>query len=452
MQRGLHSAAALLLAALLAQATAGMAQTQQPTGPQLVEARQEIQAELAAAIADGNLTPMKQYKILLHAKEKLPLEDVEGLERTMVRLSAANRSGHAMATAPTVSLLATRSDVGGDVPPAEGTLQYDAPGGASMSDQPGGFVPVESADEVVMQTFGDNIRFANCEAGLLGGDGSYRENMESVWEQVWHNASFFTGVDAFKGPTDLFVPNGNFGVDFGVNLGIPLSRQLGIGVQAGASAVMSDFQGTVQADDFSTPTSEIRQQTFFTLGLFQRIPLHDVVFCWGFAHDWLYDDYYSQLDFAQWRVKLGVQWNPCNEIGLWAAMPDHGATTTISESSGGPTADIHYRSLAQGNLYWQHIWSNAATTTTWVGISQEPGNFIFGADARLPITQRMSLIGNFTYIMPRGNGIDGQADELWNVCLGIEFVPGGSNHCPPYRFSPLMPVADNGSLAVRVLP
>ena len=139
-----------------------------------------------------------------------------------------------------------------------------------------------------------------------------------------------TGVDAFKGPIDLFVPNGNFGFDFGFNLGIPLAKELGIGVQAGGRGPCSlIFQGTAQADDFSTPTSEIRQQTFYTIGLFQRLQVRDCIFSWGFTHDWLFDDYYTEMNFAQWRVKLGVQWNPWNELGIWAAMPDHGATATV---------------------------------------------------------------------------------------------------------------------------
>jgi hypothetical protein len=377
----------------------------------------------------------------------------------MVRLSALGRAAQAQGSAlPAGASAANSVSAGGPAlagftAPAGSSPQYDATGPWRMPDQPGGQpplgpmpgepipagpVPQQSAGEIVIRTFGDNIVFANCEAGLLGGDGSFRDNIESVWEQTYQNASFSMGVDAFKGPIDLFVPNGNFGLDFGVNLGIPLAKQLGIGIQAGASAVLSDLQGTVQADDFSTPTSEIRQQTFFTLGLFQRIVVRDCIFSWGFAHDWLFDDYYSEMNFAQWRVKLGVQWNPWNELGIWAAMPDHGATATITEYPGGPTATFDYRSMAQGNLYWRHVWTNAATTTAWIGVAQEPGDFIFGADAHLPLTERLSLVGNFTYIMPRA--------------IGIEFVPGGSVHCPPYRFSPLMPVADNGSLAVRVLP
>ena len=253
MQRRLHFAAAWLLALLLAQAIGGLAQAQQVTGAKLVVARQEIQAELATALADGDLTPMKQYKILLHAKEILPPEDVQGLERTMVRLSSLGRAVQAQGSAAPAAAIAgatAAKGVTGSGPalagytaPVGSPFQYEEVGPGPMSDRPGGLPSLEampggtvhqqSAGELVMQTFGDNIVFANCEAGLLGGDGCLQDNLQSVWEQTYKNASLFTGVDAFKGPIDLFVPNGNFGVDFGFNLGIPLAKELGIGVQAG---------------------------------------------------------------------------------------------------------------------------------------------------------------------------------------------------------------------------
>ena len=113
--------------------------------------------------------------------------------------------------------------------------------------------------------------FNDYEAGLLGGEGSLKDNLQSVWHQTWSNASFFTAVDAFKGPIDLLVPNGNFGVDFGFNVGIPLSYQWGIGVQAGMNATVTDWQGSFSAEGITdTPTSEVRSQMFTTLGLFQR--------------------------------------------------------------------------------------------------------------------------------------------------------------------------------------
>jgi hypothetical protein len=459
MQRCLHLAAAAILAAFLANAIPGVACAQQIDGRKLVVARQRIRQELAEALANGGLTPLKQYNILLHAKETLPPEDVEGLEQTLLRLSALNRAnGPATPTigAPIPSpgyQPATQAPNGqatltGYTAPADGTLRYDDPGatvtgGPIREDQPG---------EVAMEGWDDNAVFDGHEAGLLGGEDSFRENMKSVWSQTWRNMSLFSTIEAFKGPEDLIVPNGNFGMRFGGNAGIPLAAQYGVGIQLGASEELTDFNGAFSSTGIlDTPTSDVRQQTFVTVGLFQRLELHDHVIMWGFTHDWLNDDYYTTLHFAQWRVKLGVEVNPCNELGIWAAMPDHGDSAPISLGQGQPFTTLDYRTLAQGSLYWKHTWYNMATTTTWVGLAQEPGIVVIGSDARLPIAKRLNLIGSFNAILPRATGSNGQFDELWNVSLGIELVPGGVRHCPEYRFSPVLPVADNGNMAVRVL-
>ncbi len=528
MQRRLHFGTAALLAALLATTLASASSAQEIDGRKLVAARQKIRAELVEALSDGNLTRMKQYQILLHAKECLPPEDVQGLQRTLDRLAAnnANTTGKpAGSIAQALGPFGTpangaaakvdstnRATLAAYAVPTDSTLKYDEPIATSRLDasagtltadaissgtasagaisggtlagetisggtvsggavpgamMPAGMIPgnpfvdeassAEAPDATATSHCEDDVIFADIGAGLLGGPGSLKDNMSSVWEQTWSHTSFFSAVEAFKGPADLGVLSsgqgmltGNFGMGFGMNAGIPLAAQYGIGVQAGISTTLTDFQGTFSADDVNTPTDECRSQTFTTIGLFQRLPMHGTIVSWGFTHDWLDDQYYTDLHFAQWRVKLGVEWNPCNEMGLWAAMPDHGATTTLT--AGEAFADIHFRPLAQGNLYWRHTWCNAATTTTWVGIAQEPGDFVFGADARFPLTQRLALVSDFTYIMPRDNGVVGQTEEMWNVSFGLEFVPGGARHGgAPYRFAPLMPVADNGTMAIRTL-
>ena len=82
MQRCSQLWTTALLTALLTTVTAGAAlaqQTQQQIdGRTLMLARQAIRSELAAAVAKGELTREDQYRILLHAKETLPPEDVKG--------------------------------------------------------------------------------------------------------------------------------------------------------------------------------------------------------------------------------------------------------------------------------------------------------------------------------------------------------------------------------------
>ncbi|MGO8690574.1 MAG: DUF6666 family protein [Thermoguttaceae bacterium] len=452
--RRLHLGTAVLLVVFLSHAAGHVARAQEICGGQLTAARETIKLELAAALAHGELTRMDQYRILMHAKEILPPEDVQGLERTMDRLAskgqsapAAGTGGHADGAQAKLTAYSTTPD-SPPVPaePAIAPKPGESPG--PLLESP--FQPVAPGQETAQFMDGEAM-FNDYEAGLLGGEGSLKDNLQSVWHQTWSNASFFTAVDAFKGPIDLFVPNGNFGVDFGFNVGIPLSYQWGIGVQAGMNATVTDWQGSFSASNIDQGTSDVRNQMFTTLGLFQRMPFHGHTLLWGFAHDWLQDDYYEKFHFAQWRVKLGIEWGPWNETGLWAAMPDHGYSATVAPGPDQPFTTVDFRPMAQGNMYWKHNWCSGATTTAWVGVAQMPSNFVFGGDARIPIAARLSLIGQFSYVMPRAGGLNGQFDEMWNVMFGLEFVPGGAHRCAQYRFAPALPVADNGNFAIQEL-
>ena len=456
MQRRLHLGMATFLAVFLSHASVCVAQAEEISARQLVAARETIRTELATALSHGELSRLDQYRILLHAKEILPPEDVQGLERTMDRLARKNRAtpagGVDQAAGQASNDQATLASYSAspDGPTNYGELAVAPKPGEPFTAASGNpFREEVSADQKAMTTVqggvpadqramtvvDDGSMFEDYEAGLLGGDGTFTENCESLWHQTWSNLSIFSAVDAFKGPIDLFAPNGNFGVSFGFNAGIPLAYKWGVGVQAGMSTTETDFQGTFGASAIDTPNSKSRNQMFTTIGLFQRVPFHGPTVLWGFTHDWLQDDYYANMHFAQWRVKLGVEWSPFDETGLWAAMPDHGVSVPLSYGSDQPYTTVDFRPMAQGSLYWRHLWSSGLTTTARVGVAQEPCNFVFGGDARITGATTCRSIGDFTYIMPRGNGYAGQYDEMWNLTLGFEFVPGGvpSQHGLPIR-------------------
>jgi hypothetical protein len=185
--------------------------------------------------------------------------------------------------------------------------------------------------------------------------------------------------------------------------------------------------------------------------MFQRINREEGSFTWGFAYDWLFDNYYSGFDFGQWRVKAAWEFNPCNEIGILAAIPEHGSSGAIVDFLGN-TDILHFKPIAEGYLYWRHTWDNDASLTGKFGMAERPGDFVFGAESRVPLTKNLALTGNYTYIMPaEGAGPVGQTQEIWNVSVGIEFIPGGFRRGCAARFQPFLPVADNGSMAVREL-
>ena len=109
-----------------------------------------------------------------------------------------------------------------------------------------------------------------------------------------------------------------------------------------------------------------------------------------------------------------------------------------------------FEPIPHGSLYYRRCWHNGANTTAWLGIAEEPGEMMFGADARIPLNWRWAFIGNFNYLLPSASGPSGQDEELWNVSLGIELTLGhGGNHCLANKSRPLFPLADNGSFLVR---
>jgi hypothetical protein len=266
-------------------------------------------------------------------------------------------------------------------------------------------------------------------------------------QRRWLNVDFFSSVDAFKGPLDIGNANGNFGERLGVNAAVPLLSRMGVGLQAGTSVVLSNLKGS----PYPEPNATIRDQVFTTVGMFQRINREEGNFTWGFAYDWLFDNYYADFKFGQWRVKGAWAFDPCNEIGMAASLPDHGSTGFIPNFEGG-TDELHFKPVAQGYLYWKHTWCNDASLAGRAGVAERPGEFVFGGEGRVPVTKNLALTGDFSYIMPNAaGGPVAQTQEMWNVSVGIEFVLGGFGRGCTGRFQPFLPVADNGSMAIREL-
>jgi len=251
-------------------------------------------------------------------------------------------------------------------------------------------------------------------------------------------------VEGFKGPLDLDNRNGNFGTTFALNAGVPVAKRLGIGMQGGVSAVLTDFHGT----EFTGDT--IRVQDFITVGVFQRISRGGPnSLNWGFTYDWMADRYYSSMYMSQWRVQISYELNPFCEIGLWACIPDEGDFARVGSERFGYTTE-NFKPLPQGNFFIRRRWMNNFTATAWMGIIEEPGELVFGGDARVPISRHLSFVGSFNYVLPSANGAPGQDEEMWYVSVGIELAPFATG-CRAFdeKFRPLFPLANNGTFSIR---
>jgi hypothetical protein len=407
----------------------------------ILAGRQKIRTELATATEDGHLTRIDQYRILLHAREVLPPEDLPGLERTLDRLASAQEPSGLRSKRFFVGQIPTGAEV---VPPgkpsASPDIKYQEPDGKVVPQSP--FIEEQPGD--VSEPCPDDEGPCGCplRSGRFGGlrlQGDTPDGCRLL------NLDFASSVEGFKGPMDLEDLNGDFGLGLGLNAGMPLFRRLGVGLQVGTKEILCDFKGTVYTG------AGTRNQDFTSFGLFQRIPYGEGSLDWGFTYDWLFDSYYSAFTFTQWRVKLAWEMNPWNEVGGWAAIRERGDSANLNE--GENQLPVHFRPMSQGDFYWRHTWCNDVSLTGRLGLAQDPGEVVFGLDACVPLSPRLALTSSFTYILPNiPGGEAGQSAEVWNISMGLEFVPGGFGHGPAARFAPLMPVADNGSMAIRSVP
>ncbi|MEM8864340.1 MAG: DUF6666 family protein, partial [Planctomycetota bacterium] len=100
-------------------------------------------------------------------------------------------------------------------------------------------------------------------------------------QRAWYDElTIFGGIDGSKQPQDFGV-NANLGGQVNANLGLPLVKQWGVGVQFGQGIVAAD--NAVRVYELQGEGTG-RFQSFTTVGLFQRT---DSGFAWGFVHDWL---------------------------------------------------------------------------------------------------------------------------------------------------------------------
>jgi len=265
------------------------------------------------------------------------------------------------------------------------------------------------------------------------------------------NLSFFATVEGFKGPVDLGDMNGNFGTRLGLNWGHPLCEDYGLGIQIGTAITIADFRGT----EFTGDNDE-RYQSFTTIGLFQR---RDCGLNLGFAYDFLHDDYYHDMDMQQWRLQIGYELDCEDEIGLWVARGTRGDSGRVFTANPLPPPAVligteHRDPMTQGNIFWTRNWEGGNTTTLWLGLAEEHGEFVFGGDFHVPLTNKCALVGEAAFISPSGDSFPAAAsEEIWSLSMGIAIYPSrGARHIAHSAYAPLMPVASNATFAVDKLP
>ncbi|TWT34476.1 DUF6666 family protein [Blastopirellula retiformator] len=262
----------------------------------------------------------------------------------------------------------------------------------------------------------------------------------------WDDFSVNAGVEGFKNGLNRGM-DGSFGYMYGFNWGMPIGflPKSGLGFQIGMSGSNANLYG-------ASFTESSRDQTFFTVGLFRRV---DWGWQGGIAFDHLKDQWYYDVEVSQVRGQLSWVFQGCNEVGFQFSASD-------SEGSGAATIDIPgtdatnnlTETVAATNLYtffWRRRLDDCGRSVRlfggWTGDSQG----ILGADAHVPLTQRLALDSGFTFLLPDSQQTRTRnEEEAWNIGINLVWYPFAGSKCGSTSYyRPLMNVANNGDFILR---
>jgi len=255
----------------------------------------------------------------------------------------------------------------------------------------------------------------------------------------FEEANLFAGVHSFQGGLDQG-QSGNFGFQEGLNFAGSLWHRYNIGYQVGGMAVQSNLSGS----NVQQLRTDSRSQAFVTAGVFRRA-ICNLGFQGGAVFDWLDDRYYSNSQFAQLRAELSYLWPHGHEFGFWGAF---NTGQTQSQVINGLTTNFTATDLY--TLFYRKTVAEGGQARVWGGATGN-GDGLFGADFRIPMTNRWDFIGGFNYLIPKdGPGSGAVNQQAWGLSLNIVWYPtrrACGTHNTPFR--QLFTVADNNVFMIR---
>jgi hypothetical protein len=276
------------------------------------------------------------------------------------------------------------------------------------------------------------------------------------------NTTVFAGFDVYKSVGDRITNiNGgtggltnSFGAVTGFNTGFGLGES-DIRGQFGASYGVYDFRGRLALVPQAT---DVEEQQFSTTGVYKRGDiLHGDAWSYGAVVDQLHFNNWgvnaNEIDLGQVRGIVGYALNGCTEVGGWgtAHVWDDNAAVTVA---GAPGVRREVRAANQLNAYVANNYAFGGQTMFYVGgfDGADIQAWQFGGAGEAPLSNYLSLYGNFNYAVPSaGAGPNGSGEEQFNIQLGIAYFIGGkaqSRSVTGQRGLPLLDVANNSTFLI----
>jgi hypothetical protein len=268
--------------------------------------------------------------------------------------------------------------------------------------------------------------------------------MEWLWKHntaqyMWENIHLFAGPQGFKSPTDLF-QDGNFGFHEGLNWGMPVWDDIGLGYQKGFEITQNNWNGT----SGSGLLNHYRSQVFVTAGLFHR-PIRGVGIQGGMAIDFLDENYYAKTHLTQIRGEISYLGPRHNEIGFFTAQHIN-TSNGISPLTLQPTT---FQATDQYNVFVRRNFASGANGRIWGGVTGH-GDGLVGGDATIYLSDRWAMTSAFNYLIPKQNSVV-PATFREDLALTINLMWWPGYRTPASRYNPyrqLFSVADNTTFLI----
>ena len=307
-------------------------------------------------------------------------------------------------------------------------------------------------------TFGDDAYYMADASGMQTGgvyddcspalNGYYASPMmmKSFGSGVLDNLTIFGGVAGFKSELDAG-RNGNFGFQEGINWSGPATPQCTVSAQVGFRAIQSNING-----NSGVSSKRSRNQYFVTAGLFKRDLAYPIQ--GGVVFDWMDDDFYGKVKVRQLRCELSARTFSNLEYGFLGGFGVSKSGTSFINLREDPTGTTGYGIEAQQYylLFARKHFASGGVAEGRVGLT-ERGDTILSAGAEFPLSDRFTLNGGFTGMIPReGRGAGGCRRESWDISVGFVFYFRGGACSKPYNpCRPMFDVAGNGTFFNRIV-